>query len=113
MTHDEHVDGSLTRDEALSIANRYILALKTDLDVQHAYLFGSCAKGIAREDSDIDIAIVSSDFQGNPVDDLLRLMRVRRNVDYRIEPHPFLPAAMDSRDPFFLEVQRNGISLIQ
>ena len=104
--------GGLTRDEALIIANRYIEALQTQLDVQHAYLFGSYVNGVAREDSDIDIAIVSSDFQGNPVDDLLRLMRIRRNIDYRIEPHPFLPTAVDSHDPFFLEVEQNGISLI-
>ena len=102
----------MTQDEALSIANRYVLALQTQLDVQDAYLFGSCAKGIANKDSDIDIAIVSSDFLGNPVDDLLCLMRIRRMIDYRIEPHPFLPRAIETRDPFFMEIQRYGIPLI-
>ncbi len=40
--------------------------------------------------SDIDVAVVGDNFTGDPVEDILTHMRMRRKIDYRIEPRPFL-----------------------
>jgi predicted nucleotidyltransferase len=37
------------------------------LDITQVVLFGSQAKGVAKEESDIDIAIVSEDFRGKDI----------------------------------------------
>lgn len=50
-------------------------------------MFGSYAKGTNTEDSDIDVAIVSSDFE-DIYDVMADLMGLTWDLDTRIEPHP-------------------------
>lgn len=89
-------------------AKYYVQQLPVDLGVKHAYLFGSYAKGNEREDSDIDIAIVV-----NKMDDFFAMqMQLRRSVDLRIEPHPFLERDFNIQNPFAHEIQQSGIELI-
>ena len=47
------------------------------------------AKGTHSPESDIDIAVVADNFSGDPIEDAMLLMKLRRKIDYRIEPHPF------------------------
>ena len=44
--------------------NKVELAKKAGIDVAEAYLFGSVVDDKADRDSDIDLAVVSRDFQG-------------------------------------------------
>ena len=60
------------------------------MNFRKAYLYGSSVRGNFNQDSDIDLAIVSDDFTGDVIDDGLLLMCLRRNIDSRIEPQPFL-----------------------
>jgi len=79
--------------------------------VRKAYLFGSYAKGNEREESDIDIAIVlgnMTDF----FDTQMQLMRIRRKVDLRIEPHPISEMEFNAMNPIAFEIQKTGIELI-
>lgn len=55
------------------------------------------------QDSDIDIAIVTDDFSGDIIEDTLKLMRIRRKIDARIEPHP-----LRKDNPFVKEVITTG-----
>lgn len=50
-------------------------------------LFGSYAKGTENADSDIDIAIISSDFS-DIIDDGAKLIELTWKIATRIEPHP-------------------------
>jgi uncharacterized protein len=71
----------------IETAKKYISQIPDDLKLRKVYLFGSYAKGNEREESDIDIALVlgnMSDFFSTQ----MRLRRLRRNIDLRIEPHP-------------------------
>ncbi len=52
-----------------------------------APLFGSTNKDIFNSDS--DIAVVVDSFKGDIVDIFSLLLKLRRNIDIRIEPHPF------------------------
>jgi hypothetical protein len=52
-------------------------------------VYGSYVRGPFTDDSDIDIAVVVDGFSGDLVEDTIKLMKIRRNVDNRIEPHPF------------------------
>ena len=97
---------------SLEIAEKYLSILrKNKIKLMKVYLFGSFAKGISRKDSDIDIAIVSDNFTGDWINDRLILMRLRREVDLSIEPHPFLPEEFDKTNPFVNEIIRTGIRI--
>ncbi|HLB24692.1 MAG TPA: nucleotidyltransferase domain-containing protein [Nitrospirota bacterium] len=87
----------------------YIKELKKHrIAVDRAILFGSFAKGNYREDSDIDIAIVSKDFKGVRFYDREKLVPLRRNIDIRIEPIPFRPEDFNESDPLAAEVIATG-----
>jgi predicted nucleotidyltransferase len=70
-------------------------------------LFGSYAKGNFNEDSDIDIAVVFEDFN-NTMDMQLELMRLRRKIDSRIEPHPFREIDFEPSNPIVNEILKYG-----
>ena len=101
----------MVNESIIDIAIKYIRQIPVDLEVKKAFLFGSYAKGLEREDSDIDIALVI----GNMTDFFatqMQLMRLRRNIDLRIEPHPIDESDFTITDPFAYEIQKNGIEII-
>lgn len=63
-----------------------------------------------REDSDIDIAVVfthMTDFFSIQ----MQLMRLRRKIDIRIEPHPISEADFIQMTPFAYEIKTSGIEI--
>jgi predicted nucleotidyltransferase len=97
---------------AIEIASRYSDVLKEHINVDKLILFGSFAKNLQHQDSDIDIAVVSPDFTGDRVADQLSLMRYRRKVDLRIEPVPFRPQDFIASNPFAKEIMDTGQVII-
>lgn len=77
------------------------LLQKNGIDVSEAYLFGSVTRGLADENSDIDIAVVSRDFDGLPYYDIKKISRYRRKVDLRLEIHPFSLTDIETNPPLF------------
>lgn len=49
---------ALSKDEVIKIAKEFLELLCQKHDVRQAYLFGSFAKGMAKDYSDVDLAIV-------------------------------------------------------
>jgi predicted nucleotidyltransferase len=49
---------ALSKDEVIKMANEFLELLRQTHDVRQAYLFGSFAKGTAKDYSDVDLAIV-------------------------------------------------------
>ena len=76
----------------VDLIKRYITRLNQhNISVQKVLLFGSYSKGKSRVDSDIDIAVISPDFEGNRYSDRRRIVPFRRGIDSRIDPIPFTP----------------------
>ncbi len=78
-------------------------------------LFGSYAKKCAREDSDIDIAVVSRDFGKNRFEEGVMLNLLVSKIDHRIEAIPIsLTSFMDtpSVSPIIYEIQKTGVCLL-
>ncbi|MFH0887405.1 MAG: nucleotidyltransferase domain-containing protein [bacterium] len=84
---------------------------KHKIRVSKAYLYGSYAKGEARQDSDIDIAIISPDFSGNRYFDTLKIISMRRNIDCRIEPVTYKPEDFEDSDPLVAEIKSTGMEI--
>ncbi len=96
----------------LNIADQFIEALKrAGLKVLGAYLYGSYASGQAHPDSDIDIAVVSSDFSGDRLADWDLVCKIRRGIDVRIEAIPFRPERFRDENPLVWEIKKNGIKI--
>ena len=87
----------------------FIQLASQGLKLEAVYLFGSQARGKAHEWSDIDLAIVSSDFCGDRFDDSKRLIPYILQVDSAIEVHPFRPDEFSADNPFVQEILDTGI----
>lgn len=93
--------------EAIESVKKYADRVRRDFNVKKAILFGSYAKGTAREDSDIDVAVVFEHIDGDYLDVITRLSRIRRDVEHRIEPVA-LDESNDKRG-FLEEIARSGV----
>ncbi len=101
-------------DQKDIIANvkKYVAFLeKNEFSVQEAYIFGSYARGNAHEDSDIDLALVIKNLQNSFLAQV-QLMKLRRDFDLRIEPHPFNETDFNHSHPFANEIISTGIRVI-
>lgn len=101
------------KDISMKKAQQFIDSLReAGIEVSEAYLFGSVVKETADESSDIDLAVVSKDFEGVRYHDMKKISKHRRKVDLRLEIHPF---SLDevTHDPslFFLKIKHDGMSI--
>jgi predicted nucleotidyltransferase len=77
----------MVQQDALNIAHEYIARLnQAGMVIYKAYLFGSYARNLAREDSDIDILLVSEIFDTDDDMILSKPWSPKYRHDYRIEP---------------------------
>ncbi len=102
------VKRTIDKDIMKSI-KKYIKKISQYYKVDTIILFGSYAKGT--ENSDIDIAIISSDFN-DIIEDGAKLIGYTWKIDTRIEPHPI--SAEDYKkitNPFIKEIVDTGIKV--
>ena len=96
----------------MDIVQKYVEKICENYKVEAIILFGSYAKGTNNEDSDIDIAIITDDFTNDIIDEELNLMRLRRNIDTRIEPHLIrIEDYKKAETPFIQEIIDTGIKV--
>ena len=77
---------------------------------QAVVLFGSYARNEQREESDIDVALVSESFTGAGPLDVRPMAHVLARFPYfYLEPHTFTPAQFTDENPFVREIRRTGI----
>lgn len=99
-------------DSVIKIIKKYIKELRSNnILVTEAILFGSYAKGTEKEESDIDIAIISDDFTGDRFEDRRKIVPFRRKIDSRIEPMPFRPERFAEGGNLVDEIKKTGIKI--
>ncbi len=104
------VEKTINKDIVDSV-NRFIEELRKHYTITAVILFGSYAKGTANKDSDIDIAIISDDFD-DIYDCMALLMGMTWDIDARIEPHPIKKKDFDEVSDYFIkEVIDTGIKV--
>ena len=101
-----------TREQVTSIVMQYATSLKKFINLHSLYLYGSYASGNFNIDSDIDIAVVADGFTGDVVEDTFMLMKIRRGIDKRIEPHPFSIHEFTEDNPIAREIISTGVKII-
>jgi len=100
-------------DKINLIIKKYLRLLReNNFSIKNAYLFGSYAKGNNDEWSDIDIAIVSGDFEGIRIKDRDKIRAITLSVSSSIEILPFNPKDFSEENPLAKEIMETGIRLI-
>lgn len=95
--------------EAIRTVRRYGQLVSEHLPFDKLYLFGSYATNSAREDSDLDVAIIVKRIDGDFFDLHPLLWRLRREIDDRIEPI-LLESDNDPAD-FIGSIKRKGLEV--
>jgi predicted nucleotidyltransferase len=98
--------------DILASVERFLNVVRQQLDIDAAYLYGSQVAGSAKPWSDIDVAVVSSDFSEDLFEDRLTLMNWADTIDDRIEPRAFTPDRFGPNDPLASEISNRGVRLI-
>ena len=87
----------------------YVAILKKDnFPIKKVIVFGSQAKNKARQDSDIDVCVISPKFKDS-FKALHYLLMKSYEVDALIEPHPYHPKDFVNEDPLVWEIKKTGI----
>lgn len=96
----------MDKTEINNIIDQYVEQICMNFSPRQIILFGSYAKGSATSESDIDIAVIVDEIQGDYLSNTFLLYKLRRNVDDRIEP-VLLESGSDPSG-FLEEVRRTG-----
>lgn len=101
---------AIETDSVTEVVRRYIEELeKNKIHILKAIIYGSHAKGRAKPESDIDLALISDAFTGDRFEDRRRIIPFRRKIDSRIEPIPFKPEDFNNGGIMAEEIKRTGV----
>ena len=96
------------------LAKQYVKRLReSKYPVVKAFVFGSRVRGNARNDSDVDVAIISPRVT-DPVFSNAHLLRKAheyglQKIDLYIEPHGFNPDDFVDENPLVWEIKQTGV----
>ena len=105
----------MARREVIALLRKYLLLLKSEgISVNKAFLFGSYLNETASDQSDIDIMIVSDNYDEN--DDLIigKVWKLTRRINTKIEPF-FIGSKKfneDSSSPLINMIKRQGLEIL-
>lgn len=93
--------------------NAYTEFISKDIPVSGVYIFGSHAKGTARIDSDIDVAILSTSFGKNPHEEGKWLQRKLWGVSYsNLDVVGYNPLEFKmGQSPLLAEIRKTAIAI--
>jgi uncharacterized protein len=107
------MDSQKDKELVYQTIKKYIDELKkNNIPLWRIYLYGSYTKDTYRGDSDIDLAIFWDKDEIGGFDEDVQLMRLRWDVDLRIEPHSFARTDFDETNPYVKEIIETGERII-
>ena len=80
--------------------------------IKRAVLFGSYVNGNYNKWSDIDIALVSDEFEGIRFNDRKKIRQFKFEVSADIEPLPYTPNDFSTNDPFVKKILKTGVRIV-
>jgi len=101
----------LDKTEVRKIATNYAGEVRKVLNPQTIILFGSHVNGVPHENSDVDIAVVVNDYQGDMLQTWKELCRISWNMPGYIEPH--LLDELHDQSGFLAHVKKTGEIIYQ
>ena len=99
----------MDKREAIEKVRAYKLLLNNYIDLEKVYLYGSYSRDSNHNESDIDVAVIVNQIDGDYFKVTPLLWKLRRQIDDRIEPI-ILERGKD-RSGFLEEIEKNGIEI--
>ena len=96
----------MDKTAAIGCVKQYAEVVRKHFGVKKIVLYGSYVRDAAREDSDIDVAVVVERVDGDFLASEARLFRLRRAIDARIEP--VLLEESNDESGFLEEILKKG-----
>lgn len=100
-----------TRENILAVLKKFFSLIEKEFPLKEIYVFGSYVNGTPNEFSDIDVAIVSDNFEGNRFVDREKIAKYVIAVSNDIEVHPFKTVDFTRDDPFVKGIIEKGIKI--
>lgn len=92
------------------LVQRYGLLAKSKWNIDQVIVFGSQAKGNSHKWSDIDVCLVSPQFEQDFFAEKSQLRRLTTGISSKIEPTPMHPATLQSKyNTLATEIRKYGI----
>ena len=82
----------------------------TEIDLKKVILFGSYAKNMQNEYSDIDVALVADEFTGVGFIDIKKFVKILKNY-IQIQAKTYSSEDFAEGDPFIEEIINTGIEI--
>lgn len=101
----------LDKETIINTVERYADAVKKEFSPFAVVLFGSYAKGNAKEESDIDVGVIFNGFDGDWMKTSSRLWNLAYDISWDIEPH--LLDTMHDKSGFVQHVLKTGQFIYQ
>jgi predicted nucleotidyltransferase len=99
--------------EIIELVKKYLDVLRAEgISVSKAFLYGSYSDGSASDESDIDVMIISDQFEKNNDKIAGKVWRLTSEVDSKIEP--FLVGTdsfQENSSPLIKKVKATGIEI--
>lgn len=106
-----------TRQSVKNIISKYIRNLEAlGISVRKVILFGSYAKGTYHKESDIDIAVISDDFERMGIWERAKYLgRAARDIPHPIEVLGFSPSQLEKieRGTMLDDITRSGVEILK
>jgi len=98
------------QDTVLGIIQKFKQSLESNIRVEQLILFGSYAGGTTREDSDIDLVVISPSFSGKTYWERIDILTdAIYKVFAPIEASAFTPDEWKSEKSLISDYAKNGI----
>ncbi len=104
----------MTQNEVIELIKKYLSSLKQNgINITEAYLYGSYARNTATEDSDIDLMLISPQFDENADRYAGKIWILATECSYKIEPFTIGEKRFRSDDesPLIGMVKKEGIRI--
>jgi len=105
----------MARREVIALLKKYLLLLKEEgISVNKAFLFGSYLNETASDNSDIDIMIVSDNYDENDDVAIGKVWKLTRKINTKIEPFfiGYRKFNEDSSSPLINMIKSNGLEIV-
>lgn len=107
---------ALSKNEVIKIINGFLEILRREHDVRQVYLFGSFAKDMAKDYSDVDLAIVlgSSDIsEESPFDENFKIFHKAQKYNSLLEIVCFVQEEFEQDGGALVrQIKKEGIRLV-
>jgi len=104
------VENILTYENALEIAKKFATLVHEELDSQaEVYLYGSIVRAQNRQNSDIDIAVVSKKFTDDVCNNYALINLLAFGIDEKIDAQAVIFEDWVKKTPFTAEVEKQGV----